>query len=185
MQSNSVSLSTENSNVTPLSSNPGDAGKKKQSRWASDERWALNVKLTSQRDKVVLLVLTMHTDRISGTSYPGIKTLVRECGGSRSSIIRALKNLVSGGFIRKLLCGRHNKYQLAPYYQNKDSESDTAPSNVVPIKIKNDEVTRKGCQSDTQTGVSLTSNRCHTDTLTDHKQIIGLNPIKVRNATCV
>ena len=35
-----------------------------------------------------------------------------------------------------------------------------------------DEVASKGCQSDTQTGVSLTSNRCLSDTLTDHKQII-------------
>ena len=63
-------------------------------------RWVCNTKTRTVTDKAVLFVLSDYANDKNLICYPGIATIVRESGASRSSVLRSLKRLQEDGLIQ-------------------------------------------------------------------------------------
>lgn len=60
----------------------------------------------------VYLVIKSHTNFKNGESFPGIDTIIKKSGISKSQVIRALDKLEDNGFITREKRGRNNHYTL-------------------------------------------------------------------------
>lgn len=61
--------------------------------------WAVDIKLPV-KEKITLLMLANYASNENGDCYPSINTLADVTGMSRDSVMRAIKSLEEGGFLR-------------------------------------------------------------------------------------
>ncbi len=74
-------------------------------------RWALSAE-TTNRNKVILTALILHSDRYELTSWASLKKLARATGIHESGISRGLAELQSDGLISKNKYWKKNVYSL-------------------------------------------------------------------------
>ena len=88
--------------------------------WRVTDRWGWAYGLpVSAKARAVAGCIANHANTKNGRCFPGMGTIVKETGFSRSSVIRAIKELECGGYItvRRFKVGKKNKtnnYQLPP-----------------------------------------------------------------------
>lgn len=129
-------------------------------RWTADDYRAARQSVLGSAlpptSRLLLLVLIEHMPLCS----PSIERLMAQTGASRSTVIRTLAQLETGGVLRvERAHGRRSVYQLTPA----EGWPVTAPANDTSVTMTPDQ-----CHHDTGSAVTPVSprhpNQCHHDT---------------------